>query len=118
MHVFLTWALVGGESAASSLGRFTRGTHWRGSWAGLRVRLDDVERRKILPLPEIELRPLGRPFTIPTELSQLLRLMLSWEIVAVCCENRRKLTVEFLKVNADVACSYLCALRERIQTFL
>jgi hypothetical protein len=30
-------------------------------WVGLRTGLDDVERRKILPLPGLELRPLCRP---------------------------------------------------------
>jgi hypothetical protein len=36
-------------------------THWIGCYAGPRGGLDDVERRKILPLPGLELRPLGRP---------------------------------------------------------
>jgi hypothetical protein len=41
--------------------RFTPCTHWIGGWVGIRTDLDDVERRKILPLPEIELPPLCRP---------------------------------------------------------
>jgi hypothetical protein len=36
------------------------GTHWIGSWVGPRASLDDVEKRKFLILPELELRPLGR----------------------------------------------------------
>jgi hypothetical protein len=37
------------------------GTHWIGGWLGPRTGLDDVERRKILSLPGLEFRPLGRP---------------------------------------------------------
>jgi hypothetical protein len=65
-HTFLTSALVWGERSASRLGRFTLGeaapgTHWVGGWMGPRIGLDDVEKRKILTLPRVELRPLGRP---------------------------------------------------------
>jgi hypothetical protein len=66
IHVFLTSALVGGESSASRPGRFTPGerapgTHWIGGSVGSRAGLDDAERRKFLTLPGLELRPLGRP---------------------------------------------------------
>jgi hypothetical protein len=66
IHVFLTSALVGGEWSASRPGRFTPGerapgTHWIGGWVDPRAGLDDVEKRKILTLPGLELRPLGRP---------------------------------------------------------
>jgi hypothetical protein len=37
------------------------GTHWRGCWVGPRTGLHDVEKRKFLTLPGLELRPLGRP---------------------------------------------------------
>jgi hypothetical protein len=62
--IFLT--LVGGEWSASRPGRFTPGeivpgTLWIGSWVGPRAGLDDVEKRKSLTLPRLELRPLGRP---------------------------------------------------------
>jgi hypothetical protein len=40
------------------LGRFTTG---KGGWVGLRTGQDGVERRKILTLPGLEFRPLGRP---------------------------------------------------------
>jgi hypothetical protein len=62
----LTSALVGGEWSASRLGRFTLGgksppgTNWKGCWVGPRTGLDDVEKRRILPLPGLELRPLCR----------------------------------------------------------
>jgi hypothetical protein len=36
-------------------------THWIGGCVGPRICLDNVERRKILPLLELELWPLGRP---------------------------------------------------------
>jgi hypothetical protein len=66
IHVLLTSALIGGEWSASRPGSFTpgeraTGTHWIGEWVGLRAGLDDVERRKFLTLPGLELRPLGRP---------------------------------------------------------
>jgi hypothetical protein len=37
------------------------GTHWIEDWVDPRVVLDDVEKRKFLTLPGLELRPLGRP---------------------------------------------------------
>jgi hypothetical protein len=35
--------------------------HWIGGWVGPRTGVDDVEKRKILPLPGLELWQLGRP---------------------------------------------------------
>jgi hypothetical protein len=63
---FFTSALVGGEWSTSRPGRFTpgeraAGTHWIGGWVDLRAGLDDLEKRKFLTLPGLELRPLGRP---------------------------------------------------------
>jgi hypothetical protein len=60
IHVFLTSAQVGGEWSASRPCRFTPGerapsTHWIGGWVGPRTSLDDVEKRKILPLPGLKL---------------------------------------------------------------
>jgi hypothetical protein len=51
---------------AKTEGRFTPGkeppgTHWIGGWLDLRADLDDLEKRKFLILPGLELRPLGRP---------------------------------------------------------
>jgi hypothetical protein len=37
------------------------GTHWIGGWVGPRTGLDDMEKRKVLTLPGLELRTLGRP---------------------------------------------------------
>jgi hypothetical protein len=59
---FLTSALDGGEWSASHPCRFTPGervpgTHCTGGWVGPRGGLDAVERKKILPLPGIELGP-------------------------------------------------------------
>jgi hypothetical protein len=36
------------------------GTHWIGSWVGPRASLHDVEKRKFLPSPRLELRHLSR----------------------------------------------------------
>jgi hypothetical protein len=37
------------------------GTHWTGGRVDPRAGPDDVEKRKFLTLPGLELRPLGRP---------------------------------------------------------
>jgi hypothetical protein len=63
----LTSALAGGEWSASRPGRFTPGEtapgiHWIGGWEDPRAGLDDVEKRKFLTLPGLELQPFGRPF--------------------------------------------------------
>jgi hypothetical protein len=63
---FFTLAIVGGKWSASRADRLTPGerapvTHWIGGWVGFGTGLDDVQSRKILPLPRLKLRPLGRP---------------------------------------------------------
>jgi hypothetical protein len=57
----LTSALVGGEWSASRPGERAPGTHWIGCWVDPRAGLDNVEKRKILTLPKLELLPLNRP---------------------------------------------------------
>jgi hypothetical protein len=59
-HIFLTSALVGGEWSTSRPGRFTPGkrapgTDWIGGSVDLRASLDDLERRKFLTIPGLEL---------------------------------------------------------------
>jgi hypothetical protein len=61
IHIFLTSALTGGEWSASRPGCFIPGTHWIGWWVGPGAGLDDAEKVKFLTLPDLELRPLGRP---------------------------------------------------------
>jgi hypothetical protein len=39
-------------------GETASGTHWIGGWVGPRAGMDDVERRRILSLSGLELRPL------------------------------------------------------------
>jgi hypothetical protein len=63
---FLTSALVGGEWSASRPDSFTPGerapgTHWIGGSLGPRAGLGDVEKRKVITLLGLELRPLSRP---------------------------------------------------------
>jgi hypothetical protein len=60
IHIFLTWVLVGGEWSASRPARFTLGkrapgNHWIGDWVDLRAGVDEVENRKFLALPGLEL---------------------------------------------------------------
>jgi hypothetical protein len=66
IHVFFISAVVGPEWSASRPDRFTPGergpcTHSIGGWVGPRNGLDDVEKRKFLTLPGLELRTIGRP---------------------------------------------------------
>jgi hypothetical protein len=61
IHIFLTSELAGGEWSVSRPGRFTPGEgapgpHWIGGWVDPRAGLDDVEKRKFLTLPGLELR--------------------------------------------------------------
>jgi hypothetical protein len=37
------------------------GTHWIGGWVDPRTGIEDMEKRKFLPLPGLEFRPLGCP---------------------------------------------------------
>jgi hypothetical protein len=65
IHILLNSALVGGEWSASRPGRFTPGertpgTHWIGGWVDITASLDEL-KRKLLTLPGLELKPLGRP---------------------------------------------------------
>jgi hypothetical protein len=64
-HIILTSALAGGEWSASRPGRFTSGEEpqcpLEKRLVAPRAGLDDVEKRKFLTLPELELRPIGRP---------------------------------------------------------
>jgi hypothetical protein len=62
----LTSVLVGGEWSALLPSRFTSGerapgAYCIGSWVDLRAGLGDLEKRKFLTAPGLELRPLGRP---------------------------------------------------------
>jgi hypothetical protein len=64
IYIFLTSALVAGEWSASRPGRSTPGEtvvlfHWIGGWVDTSFGLDDVEKRKFLTLPGLDLRPLG-----------------------------------------------------------
>jgi hypothetical protein len=66
IRIFLTSALAGSERSASRPGRFTPwerapGTHWIGGLLDPRAGLDDVENRKFMTLPGLELRHLGHP---------------------------------------------------------
>jgi hypothetical protein len=65
IHIFLTSALAGGEWSAPRPCRLTPGgkvpgTDWTGGWVDTRAGLDDVEKRKFLTLPGLELRTLSR----------------------------------------------------------
>jgi hypothetical protein len=67
VDVFVTSTVVEGEWSASRPGRFTPwgttppGTRWTGGWMSLKAGLDEVEKRKFLTLPGLNLRPLGLP---------------------------------------------------------
>jgi hypothetical protein len=65
IHIFSTSALAGGEWSASCPSRFSPGetrpgTHWIGGWVHPGASLDNVQKRKLLPPPILDLRPLSR----------------------------------------------------------
>jgi hypothetical protein len=66
IHIFLASELFGSECLVLRPGRFTPGTHWIGGWVGPIAGLDNVEKRKFLTLPGLELGPLGRPARSPS----------------------------------------------------
>jgi hypothetical protein len=60
IHIFLTSALDGGQRSTSRPGRFNPpeiapGTQWIGGWVDASAGLEDVEKRKFLTLPGLEL---------------------------------------------------------------
>jgi hypothetical protein len=57
IQAFLTAVQIAVEWSASRFGLKVHGIHWIGGWVGPRIDLDDVERRKILPLSGLESRP-------------------------------------------------------------
>jgi hypothetical protein len=66
VYFYITSELAGGKWLVSRPGRFITGerapgTHWIGGWVDLRAGLNDVEKRKYLILPGLELRSFGRP---------------------------------------------------------
>jgi hypothetical protein len=66
IHIFLTSALVRGEQSGSRPDHFTPGERafsplWIGGWVDPRASLDDVEKRKFLTVPGLELQHLNRP---------------------------------------------------------
>jgi hypothetical protein len=66
IHVFLTSVLLAGGwllhvPAALTLGETAPVTHCIGECVGLKIGLDDLERRKILLLQGPKLRPFGHP---------------------------------------------------------
>jgi hypothetical protein len=66
IHIFLTSALDGDEWSGAHHGRFTpeemeQGTHWIGGRMDPIPGLDNVEKRTLLTLQGLELRPPGCP---------------------------------------------------------
>jgi hypothetical protein len=59
IYIFLTSAEAGSDRSAPRPGRFNPEAHWIGCWVDTRAGLDDVEKRKLLTLPGLEIRPLG-----------------------------------------------------------
>jgi hypothetical protein len=66
IHICIISVLDGREWSASRPGRFTPGerapdTHWIGGWVNPTAGLDEVEKRKYLTIPGLELRLFRRP---------------------------------------------------------
>jgi hypothetical protein len=77
IHIFLTSALAG------CVVNFTSQPHWIGGWVDPRVGLEDIEKRKFLTVPGLELRPLGRP----AHSQSLYRLCYPGSPYAVYCKS-------------------------------
>jgi hypothetical protein len=66
------WRCVVSFTSRSFIPIETHGISWIGGWVGPKAGLDDVEKKKISPLPEIEPLPSSLYLAaIPTELSRL-----------------------------------------------
>jgi hypothetical protein len=52
---------IASKAVVKSSGERDRGTHWIVGWVNPRADLENVEKRKFLTLPGLELQPLGRP---------------------------------------------------------
>jgi hypothetical protein len=64
IHIFLTSALAGVDRSASLPGRSIPDTHWIGGWVDPKAGVDNVEKRKFLTLPALELvQPLASRYT-------------------------------------------------------
>jgi hypothetical protein len=84
IHIFLSLALAGGEWSASrssycTLGERAPGTHWIGGWVDPRAGLDDVEKRKFVTLPGLELhlsviQPIASRYTDYTTMAPKITL--------------------------------------------
>jgi hypothetical protein len=99
VHVFSTSALVGMVIFTPRL--FYPGTHWIWGWVGPKTGLEDMDNRKFLPLPELELRPLGRPAPSQSlyrlrypgpivSFDKNLQLFLIFLLTSVCTRRSRK----------------------------
>jgi hypothetical protein len=96
-------------------GKRAPGSHWTGDWVGSRADLDDVERRKILPLTGLELdfsavQPY--PVAIPTELSRLFiymynRIMQWWSWTPEITQFWVTIVTNFQEVISYINASYV-----------
>jgi hypothetical protein len=105
-------ALVGGYWPASRPGRFTPGTHWIGRWVDHSAGVDDVEERKFLPPPGLELRLLSRS----ARSQSLSRLPLSrcfskWgrKLMAGLCTEVGNLWEQMLEINCFLVVTWRCS---------
>jgi hypothetical protein len=69
-------------------------THWIEGWVDSRAGLDDVEKKKFLTLPGLELRPLGRPARSQS-LSRLLLIYLTRCVFQTHTKERTMSSIEF-----------------------
>jgi hypothetical protein len=70
-------------------GERASGTHWIGGWVGPRDSLDDVEKRKLLTLPGLELRTLRRSARSQSLYRLLSRLEVEREGVKITVAHDR-----------------------------
>jgi hypothetical protein len=113
IHIFLASALAGCEWSASRPCRFTPGTHWIGGCVTPEAVLDNMENRKFLPPPGLELRPLGRPACsqLLYRLSKSLQYPLNMRLVGPqnrsrsCVEEKNILPLPVIEPQLSSLCS-------------
>jgi hypothetical protein len=76
---------------------------WIGGWVDLRAGLNDLEKRKFLTLPRLELRPLSRPAR-----SQSLYRLRYPSSYTVCVVSKKRRRIVLPRTSCSSMCEFLC----------
>jgi hypothetical protein len=131
IQVFFTSTLVGGEWSTSRPGRFTpreraSSTHWIGGWVGPRTGLD-VEKRKFLTLPGLELQKFfdnrleDRTYTILRKIYNLVKQDLDLTKISILNANNFHQSANLNRgkvIHSSVSCLLCLCRRQSGEQFL